>query len=359
MKHRAAVSDDRATTPPRRRLRAALHGALAAMAGLAGTAQVLAAAPAAAPVPTTAQAPAPRTPTQGTSERGAVNPLTGQSLAFEATQRRLEQMRLETQLLEEEAKQANLRNGMSLAPIRRSNEERRLQAEMFGPLPLTQTLAQPGGSAAGAIAGPARPLPPQAPRRAEVRPVAPAAATAAPAPGGSLAAAAAGAAAASSPGAAAAAQVLAILRSGERRRAIVQLGGTTLTVSEGDQVLGRLIGPITDGSVSIDGLPIDLPRTPAVVAAIDRRGPAGTPPGLATPAGGAAGLAAPALGAGAAQRVTPTLASSTFPPLPALPVIGPVEPDNPLSALGPQTMPRPPVQLPPLPAGAAAPGVQR
>ena len=63
---------------------------------------------------------------QAATPAPAVNPLTGQPLAFETTQRRLEQMRLETQLLEEEAKQAAIRNNMSLAPIRRSSEERRL-----------------------------------------------------------------------------------------------------------------------------------------------------------------------------------------------------------------------------------------
>ena len=243
----------------------------------------------------------------------AVNPLTGQPLAFETTQRRLEQMRLETQLLEEEAKQAAIRNNMALAPIRRSSEERRLQAEMFGP-------AAAGGLPVPAARGPgAAPVAPLAarPGRAQIpsaQPPAPAASAMPPASATFL----------PPPGP----KVLAILRNGDRRRAIVQVGTATATVSEGEEWMGRRVGAITDGSVTMDGTVAELPRNPAVIAAIDRR----PPPGQPQPAQATAVVSArlPAVAApGTAQP-------QAFPPIPALPVIGPIDPRNPLSAIGPQ-----------------------
>jgi hypothetical protein len=245
-----------------------------------------------------------------------VNPLTGQPLAFEAVQRRLEQMRLETQMLEEEAKQTNIRNSMTLAPIRRSSEERRLQAEMFGPLP-----SNSGGNGGGVAAGTVRPVAPVPPRRVErpavpqaVMPVAPSASLAAPVASGP--------------------QVMAILRNGERRQAIVQVAGTTATVVEGDQIAGRKVGPITERSVNIDGVAVDMVRGPAVVAAIDRRPPPGQP---AVVGGGSASQMRPAgmqMGVPGAAGLPGTF--PPLPPLPTLPAIGPLDPDNPLSLLAPQ-----------------------
>jgi hypothetical protein len=285
-----------------------------------------------------------------------VNPLTGQPVAFETTQRRLEQMRLETQLLEEEAKQAAIRNNMSLAPIRRVNEERRLQAEMFGP-------GVVGATSPGALAGPAAgpgggPPPARASRRPD-RPQVPAhssarepSSAAAPMPGATVAAPA------PSP------QVLAILRNGDQRRAIVQLGATSTAVSEGDEWMGRRIGTITDGAVVIDGTTIDLPRHPAVIVASDRRPPPGqptlVPPNRGQPAMASASAANPGgAPAGAAQVPASAQPFPPLPPLPSVPVIGPVDPRNPLSALGPQPagftpmspMPPRPVPLPTVPAG--------
>jgi hypothetical protein len=246
-----------------------------------------------------------------------VNPLTGQPLAFEATQRRLEQMRLETQLLEEEAKQAAIRNNMSLAPIRRSSEERRLQAEMFGP------------AAAGVVPVPATrgsaPVAPLAVRPGRVQ------APAVPPPSlATLAMPTAPASLLPSQGP----HVLAILRNGDRRRAIVQAGPATATVSEGDEWMGRRIGAITDGSVTMDGTVIELPRNPAVIAAIDQR----PPPGQPQPARAPAPAASSRLPTAAAPRPGPAQPQA-LPPLPSLPVIGPIDPRNPLSAIGPQPAP--------------------
>jgi hypothetical protein len=256
---------------------------------------------------------------QAATPAAAVNPLTGQPLAFETTQRRLEQMRLETQLLEEEAKQAAIRNNMSLAPIRRSSEERRLQAEMFGPaaagvLPVPAARG-PGTAPVAPLA--ARPGRVQAP---SVHPPALAAPAMPTAPATFL----------PSQGP----HVLAILRNGDRRRAIVQAGPATATVSEGDEWMGRRIGAITDGSVTMDGTVIELPRNPAVIAAIDQRPPHGQP----QPARAPAPAASSRLPTAAAPRPGPAQPQA-LPPLPSLPVIGPIDPRNPLSAIGPQPAP--------------------
>jgi len=272
--------------------------------------------------------------------KSGVNPLTGQPLAFEAAQRRLEQMRLETQILEEEAKQTNIRNGMTLAPMRRTSEERRLQAEMFGPLGLTGPAAgaQPQATSAQGF-GPTRPAAPLPPRRVE-RPSAPQVGLPVPPAGGvaPVAAGASGAPGASTP------QVMAILRSGERRRAIVQLGGVTATVSEGDQFNGRTIGPITETSVSIDGVAIDLPRNPAMVAAVDRRPPPGQP--VIAAVANALGVRAPVAATGGAFAFPPLPAMPGLPQMPTLPAIGLLDPDNPLSALAPQMPANLPSNLP-------------
>ena len=270
-----------------------------------------AAAPAGPTAPTGTVAPAvPGSPNASTP---TVNPLTGQPLAFEATQRRLEQMRLETQLLEEEARQAAIRSNMSLAPARRSNEERRLQADMFGPaaaggpLPAVRGVAPPAAAGRAVAATPTRGRTPAAQPPAAA-PAMPAGASALPPPQGP--------------------QVLAILRNGEQRRAILQAGGATATVSEGEDWMGRRIGPITDGAVTVDGVVIDLPRNPAVIAAVDRRPPPGQP--QAVQANAPAAVPRVPTGGGPAQTFPP------LPPLPPLPVIGPLDPRNPLSAIGPQ-----------------------
>jgi len=287
--------------------------------------------------PTVATAPtvavAPAVPASPNASASTVNPLTGQPLAFEATQRRLEQMRLETQLLEEEARQAAIRSNMSLAPARRSNEERRLQTDMFGPaaaggpLPAVRGVAPPAAAGRAVAATPTRGRNPAAQPPAAA-PAMPVGASTLPPPQGP--------------------QVLAILRNGERRRAILQAGGTTATVSEGEDWMGRRIGPITDGSVSVDGVVIDLPRNPAVIAAIDRRPPPGQP--QAVQANAPAVVPRGAGGAGPAQAFPP------LPPLPPLPVIGPLDPRNPLSAIGPQpTLAMPVTAMPPRPLGPAVP----
>src|ERR1700694_4737047 len=58
-----------------------------------------------------------------------VNPLTGTSLGFEQKQKHLEELKLDTLMLEEQAKQAELRGRLDLAPIKRRSEERRLQGD--------------------------------------------------------------------------------------------------------------------------------------------------------------------------------------------------------------------------------------
>lgn len=275
----------------------------------------------------------PTAPSAASAPATTVNPLTGQPLAFEATQRRLEQMRLETQLLEEEAKQAAIRSNMSLAPIRRSNEERRLQSEMFGPTVAGGPLPAVRGAAPAASAGRVVAAAPARGRSPAAQP--PAVAPAMPA-------------VASSPLPPQGPQVLAILRNGERRRAILQAGGTTATVSEGEDWMGRRIGPITDGSVSVDGVVIDLPRNPAVIAAIDRRPLPGQP--QAVQANAPTAMPRGPTGAGPAQAFPP------LPPLPPLPVIGPLDPRNPLSAIGPQpTLAMPATVMPPRPPAPAVP----
>ena len=298
--------------------------------------------------PAQAAAPGARPPVPASGATAAapgVNPLTGQPLAFESVQRRLEQMRLETQLLEEEAKQAAIRNNLSLAPIRRGNEERRLQAEMFGPvgfgggaLPMS---AAPAGATGGGPGTRAvqRPAPAMAPVPPAVPPAVPVALPAIPSP-----------ALAQGP------QVLAILRNGDQRRAIVQSGGASASVSEGDEWMGRRIGAITDGSVTIDGATVELPRNPAVIVASDRRPPPGQPAlvqqsGAQLPPTGPTRMPATSPPSAMAAQPFPPL-----PPLPSVPVIGPVDPRNPLSALGPQPvgfppMPPRPVPMPTVPAG--------
>lgn len=289
-----------------------------------------------------AAGPAVHAAAPASASAAAVNPLTGQPLAFEATQRRLEQMRLETQLLEEEAKQAAIRSNMTLAPIRRSHEERRLQAEMFGPGPgvgsPAATARSPGPVPAARMAS--QPARAQAPNVQS--PVAPAASTLPPPAG--------------APSMPQGPHVLAILRNGDHRRAIVQAGATTATVAEGEEWMGRRIGPITDGSVTIDGAVIELPRNPAVIAAIDRRPPPGQPQGAS------ASTVAPAARTIVAAPAAPSPVFPPLPPLPTLPAIGPVDPRNPLSAIGPQPAfgtampPRPsvPAAIPPPVPGAAS-----
>ena len=245
-------------------------------------------------------------------------------------------MRLETQLLEEEAKQAAIRNNMSLAPIRRSSEERRLQAEMFGPaaagvLPVPAARG-PGTAPVAPLA--ARPGRVQAP---SVHPPALAAPAMPTAPATFL----------PSQGP----HVLAILRNGDRRRAIVQAGAATATVSEGDEWMGRRIGAITDGSVTMDGTVIELPRNPAVIAAIDQR----PPPGQPQPANAPSPAAFSRLPTAAAPRPAPAQPQA-LPPLPSLPVIGPIDPRNPLSAIGPQPAPFAAVSPRPLALPFAPPG---
>lgn len=286
----------------------------------------------------------------GLPSQGPVNPLTGQPVAFETTQRRLEQMRLETQLLEEEAKQAAIRNNLSLAPIRRGNEERRLQAEMFGP----GVAGIPGAASATVSAGPAGGPPatrvPRRPERAQ-----PPARVATPQP----ASAAAAAQAISSSAPVQAPQVLAILRNGDQRRAIVQWGATSTAVSEGDEWMGRRIGAISERAVIIDGAAVDLPSHPAVIVASDRRPPPGQPALVQQNRGQPPMTSAPVQAPGRPVSSVPIAASAQpfppLPPLPAVPVIGPVDPRNPLSALGPQpagfTPPPPrPVPMPTVPA---------
>ena len=283
--------------------------------------------------PTVAIAPA--VPASPNASASTVNPLTGQPLAFEATQRRLEQMRLETQLLEEEARQAAIRSNMSHAPARRSNEERRLQADMFGPaaaggpLPAVRGVAPPAAAGRAVAVAPTRVRTPAAQPPAAA-PAMPAGAAILPPPQGP--------------------QVLAILRNGEQRRAILQAGGATATVSEGEDWMGRRIGPITDGSVTVDDVVIDLPRNPAVIAAVDRRPPPGQP--QAVQANAPAAVPRGPTGAGPAQALP------RLPPLPPLPVIGPLDPRNPLSAIGPQpTLAMPATAIPPRPVAPAVPAV--
>ncbi len=255
----------------------------------------------------------------GAAAPATVNPLTGQPLAFENAQRRLEQMRLETQLLEEEAKQAAIRNNLSLAPIRRNQEERRLQSEMFGP----------GASAASP---PAAARPQAAAPRTPARPASPIQPAATPPGNGGAVPLTSMATAPVVPGPQPP-QVLAIVRNGEQRRAIVQAGGSATTVAEGDDWMGRRIGLITERTVMIDGNAVELPRNPAVIAAIDRRPPPGQPQ-----AGAVAGTmprpAGPPVQAPFGQASPGPFAP--LPPLPSLPPIGPVDPRNPLSVLGPQ-----------------------
>jgi len=292
----------------------------------------------------------------------AVNPLTGQPLAFETTQRRLEQMRLETQLLEEEAKQAAIRNNMSLAPIRRGHEERRLQAEMFGSALSGHATAPGAGAAIGGGGSAAATRTPRRPSRA-----------AAPLPSAAPPVVASALPAASSMAPvvvpAQGPQVLAILRNGDQRRAIVQSGTTTTAVSEGDDWMGRRIDAITDGSVTIDGVVIDLPRNPAVVVASDRRPPPGqpvllqpqrAPGGSMVPGGSTARMPGTSLGMAGGASTTAASALQPFPPLPPLPsvpVLGPVDPRNPLSALAPQPSGVPPMSpgLAGSPTGPASP----
>ncbi len=228
------------------------------------------------------------------AQAARVNPLTGTSLGFEEKQRRLEELKVDTLMLEEQAKQAELRGRLELAPMKRRSEERRLHND--GP-------AFPPPLGAGA---PARATASRGAKRAQSatpRTAPPAVAPAAP-PGPSVAA---------------------ILKSGDRRRAVVNFNGQTYTVGEGDKILGQEVTAITGESVTVGGQTLYMERRPAVIAVVDRQPAAGTP--------GAAARQSP----GAPQPLLPPLA-----PLPA-PPSGAAYPDA-LPSAGPLPAELPPMQ---------------
>ena len=250
-----------------------------------------------------ASAAAATTPAVSSTPGEPVNPFTGQPRSLEATQRRLEQLRLETQVLEEEARQATLRG--TIAAARGGTVER--AAGLPGLPPASQApnaMARPGG--------PRRPQPPAPPVVA--RPGA-----ASPAPATDTAASRSPTGSAAAP---AGAQLLAILRDGERRRAVLQMGLGALTVQEGDEVGGMRVGPIGDNALTLDGRMLELLRGSATVPLADRR-PAGglapAAPNLPRPQAPLP-LVAPASGTASGSR-TPA-AASPWPALPPLPAIG-------------------------------------
>ena len=255
-------------------------------------------------------AAAATTPAVAGAPTEPVNPFTGQPRSLEATQRRLEQLRLETQVLEEEARQATLRGTIAAARVG------------------DRTAAPPGLPAAGQPAsvvarpgGPRRPQPPAPPvvARPGAAPAAPATDAVAPRPS------------AGGPTAPGGAQLLAILRDGERRRAVLQMGLGALTVQEGDEVGGMRVGPIGDNALTLDGRMLELLRGSATVPLADRRPAAGlapAAPNLPRPQAPLP-LAAPASGPALGNR--PQAAASPWPALPPLPALDdsatrPVEP---------------------------------
>jgi hypothetical protein len=250
----------------------------------------------------------------------AVNPFNGQPRSLESTQRRLEQMRLETQLLEEEARQATLRG--TIAAARAGPGDRRglppaLPGVPAGTVPPASPIggAGAGGSAATRAPGPRRPQPPAPPVVAR-----PGAASASAALGMAPAATGSPTASAAAPGGA---QLLAILRDGERRRAVLQMGLSALTVQEGDDVQGMRVGAIGDNALTLDGRMIELLRGLPSVPPAERRAAtsaAPPPPVLARPQPPLP-LAAPAGNAALGGRP----ASPAPVPWPALPPLSVIE----------------------------------
>jgi hypothetical protein len=228
-------------------------------------------------------------PALALAQAEGVNPLTGTSLGFEQKQRRLEELKVDTLMLEEEAKQAELRGRLELAPIKRRTEALRLQSD--GPVfPPPQGAGAP--ARATAAAGTRRG------QRGATHMAPPAVAVAAAAP--------------SVP------SVAAILKSGDKRRAVVNFNGQTYTVGEGDQIAGQEVSAITAESVTVGGQTLQMERRPAVIAVIDRQ-----------PVTGAQG-AASAQSPGVAQPLLPLLAplsAATYPD--AVPGAGPLPADLP------------------------------
>jgi hypothetical protein len=180
-----------------------------------------------------------------------VNPLTGTSLGFEQKQKHLEELKLDTLMLEEQAKQAELRGRLDLAPMKKRSEERRLQSDgpAFPPYHATGTPPVRATAAGGAKGG---------------QTAAPPAVTAVAVP-------------ATSPGPA----VVAILKSGEKRLAVVSVEGQTYTVSEGHKIRGQEVSSITAEGVTLGGQILKIERRPAVIAVVDRQ-PAPSPPGTSS-----------------------------------------------------------------------------
>jgi hypothetical protein len=76
--------------------------------------------------------------------------------------------------------------------------------------------------------------------------------------------------------------VAAILKSGDKRRAVVNFNGQTYTVGEGDKIVGQEVTAITADTVTVGGQTLQMQRRPAVIAVIDRQ-PVTAAPGAAPP----------------------------------------------------------------------------
>lgn len=174
-----------------------------------------------------------------------VNPLTGVPLAMEQRQRRLEELKLETQMLEEQAKQAEIRSRIDgrSTPVSLSNGSRTSVELPVFPVP-EGGVARRAGQRAKAVSR----LPQKSPITGGVASVVNGIAL--------------------KP----ATQVNAIFRTGDMRRAVVQVNGETYTVAEGDTVAGLRVGTITDTTVTIGDNGFAMERRAAIISGVEGSG---------------------------------------------------------------------------------------
>lgn len=168
-----------------------------------------------------------------------VNPLTGTPLVIEHRQRRLEELKLETQMLEEQAKQAEIRARMggaaNLPPV--NSLSPKPVVPVF-PAPETASVAPKKTSVTlKSVRKSSADIPvrfvPSAQSAMNIAPLV---------------------------------QVTAIFRSGERRRAVVRFNGELYTVGEGDLIAGNTVTSISEINVVIGDNTYKLERRAAFVA---------------------------------------------------------------------------------------------
>lgn len=205
----------------------------------------------------------------GTGAHGAdANPFTGKAADLEAKQRELDLSRLDTQILEERAKQADLSQRMNAAPLKTKVELRRIERELG-----TLVGGAPESAHASRQKGP----------RESAAPVA------TPAP--------------------AAPRLAAVMRVGAERMAVIEQGGMTRAARRGETAFGVAVGEIGADYAEVNGVRQTASTASATVSTVDRVVPNGT-------AGGAVGLPTAVLTPGTrsgAPALTPLPLTATGP----------------------------------------------